>query len=288
MSPRSREADEDATLQIPRREPRDVPDVQIILMDQLDRNFISWVENEIRGRGINVEVMFLSPRFPLQAVIRRQILEGVHAVSKLDMRSQNSSKIPLQVFDRQGGVNNVRFDEYQDLDPKIAAELVLRAKQTQPQALVQSAPYVPSPHQYANGQQYQQPAPALAPAAPSLANMVGQLDNATLQKLLGSLTQQQQNAPAAAANSQIDLAGVLGGLNGQQQQPPQQSYQQPPADPYAHLALNPALASILASGAAAAPQPPVQAQPQQSAQQVQNIMAQLARFRQCIAFPFRH
>lgn len=198
ISPRSREVDEDATLQIPRREPRDVPDVQIILMDQLDRNFISWVENEIRGRGIKVEVMFLNPRLPLQAVIRRQILEGVHAVSKLDMRSQNSSKIPLQVFDRQGGANNVRFDEYQDLDPKIAAELVLRSKQTQAPTPVQSAPYVPPP-QYGNGQQYQQPAVA---SAPNLVNMVGQLDNATLQKLLGSLTQ-QQNAPAVADRKSV-------------------------------------------------------------------------------------
>jgi hypothetical protein len=80
----------------------------------------------MRGRGIKVEVMFLNPRFPLQAIIRRQILEGVHGVTKLDMRCQQSAKIPLQVFDRQGGANNVRFDEYQDLDPKIAAELILR------------------------------------------------------------------------------------------------------------------------------------------------------------------
>ncbi|KAE8445608.1 hypothetical protein EG329_013242 [Mollisiaceae sp. DMI_Dod_QoI] len=275
LSPRSREADEDASLQIPRREPRDIPDVQIILMDQLDRAFISWVESEMRGRGIKVEVMFLSPRFPLQAVIRRQILEGVHAVSKLDMKSQNSSRIPLQVFDRQGGVNNVRFDEYQDLDPKIAAELVLRTKQTQPQAPIQSTPYA-QPPQYDANQPYQQATSAPATNTPNLASMVGQLDNATLQKLLGSLTQQQQNTPAATANSTIDLAGILGGLNGQQQLP-QQSYQQMPADPYANIAANPALASLLGNSV---PPQAAQPQPQQSAQQVQNIMAQLARFRQ--------
>lgn len=89
-------------------------------MQELDRGFVSWVEGEFRARGVKVETMFLSPRLPLDAVIRRQILEGVHAVSQLDMRSQNSSKIPLQVFDRQGGANNVRFDEYRDLDPRIA------------------------------------------------------------------------------------------------------------------------------------------------------------------------
>ncbi|KUJ14663.1 uncharacterized protein LY89DRAFT_735741 [Mollisia scopiformis] len=275
-SPRSRELDEDASLQIPRRDPRDVPDVQIILVDQLDRNFISWVESEMRGRGIKVEVMFLSPRFPLQAVIRRQILEGVHAVSRLDMRSQSTSKIPLQVFDRQGGANNVRFDEYQDLDPKIAAELVLRAKTTQSHAPAQNVPYAPPP-QYGTGQPYEQS--VATSAVPNPPNFLSQIDNATLQQLLTTLNMPQQNAPAAAANSAIDLAGILGGLSGQPK-PVQQSYQQASTDPYANIAANPALASFLANGGAAPP-PQSQSQPpeQQSAQQVQNIMAQLARFR---------
>ena len=73
-SPRTRQENEDAELQIPRRESRDVPDVQIILMGQLDRGFVSWVEGELRGRGLKSEVMFLSPRLSLEAVIRRQIL----------------------------------------------------------------------------------------------------------------------------------------------------------------------------------------------------------------------
>ncbi|MCJ1244580.1 hypothetical protein MMC30_001778 [Trapelia coarctata] len=43
-SPRAREIDEEAALPIPRREPRDVPDVQFILMDELDRAFVSYLE----------------------------------------------------------------------------------------------------------------------------------------------------------------------------------------------------------------------------------------------------
>ena len=283
-SPRTRQANEDADLQIPRRAPYDVPDVQIILIGQLDHNFVSWVEGELNGRGLKSEVMFLSPRLNLEAVIRRQILEGVHAVSQLDMRAQNSSKIPLRVFDRQAGASNVRFNEYQDLEPKIAAELVLRAKQTQAQtptytqppaptytqvsvptySQASAPPYAPPQPQYALPQSYQPP-PAI-PAAPDLANLVGQLDNATLQKLLGSMNtpQQPQNVSATAANPSIDLAGILGGL---QQTKPHQTYQpQPPAaNPYAGYS----------NGAAPQPQAP-----QQSAQQVQNIMAQLAKFRQ--------
>lgn len=286
-SPRPRQTSEDLDLSIPRRDPRNVPDVQIILMDQLDRAFVSWVEGEFLSRGIKTEVMFLSPRLPLQAVIRRQILEGVYAVLQLDLKSQIDSKVPLQVFDRQAGAKNVRFDEYQDLEPKIAAELVNRAKQLQPTQQAQAhAPQYAQP-QFSSNQsyqppllsptQYQTPAPAPAATTPNIANLVGQLDNAALQQLLSSLStpQQQQNGPAVASNATVDLAGLLGGLN----PAPQQGYQQPPANPYANLANNPALASLL--GNAVAPQQAqTQAQPQQSAQQVQNIMAQLARFRQ--------
>jgi nuclear polyadenylated RNA-binding protein 3 len=262
-----REEDDDAELQIPRREARNIPDVQIILMDQLDRGFVAWVEGELAARGLKIEVMFLSPRLPLEVIIRRQILEGVLAVSQLDMRSQNSSKIPLQVFDRQAGADNVRFDEYQDLEPKIAAELVLRAKMA---SVPQGHPtYDPG---FSTGQAHHHPPPT-QPAVANLANLVGQLDNATLQKLLGSISApQQQNAPVATANSGIDLAGLLGGLKPQPAQPAYAPTTAP--DPYNNLATNPSLSSLLGSA------PSQQAQPQQSAQQVQNIMAQLARFRQ--------
>lgn len=239
-------------------------------MDELDRAFVGWVEGEIRGRGLKTDVMLVNPRHPIDAVIRRQIIEGVLAVTQLTRRSQDTSKIPLQVFDRKGGADNVRFDEYQDLEPKIAAELVLRAKQTQ-------APIPPYQQpQFAAGQSYQQPQAAVA-AAPNLANLVGSLDNATLQQLLGTLNAApvaHQNAPPAALP--IDLSAILGGLT--QPQPPQQQhnmYQVPQtSNGYAPVS-NDALASLLGNTAQ------VQSQPQQqSAQQVQNIMAQLAKFRQ--------
>lgn len=266
-----RREEEDSELQIPRRDPRNIPDIQIILMDQLDRGFVNWVEGELSARGLKSEVMFLSPRLSLEVVVRRQILEGVLAISQLDMRAQNSSKIALQVFDRRGGVDNVRFDEYQDLEPRIAAELILRAKAT-------SVPQVPQgqlPYGAGYGAGQPQQPPAAQAVTPNLANLVGQLDNATLQKLLGSLSAPvQQNAPVATAGPPLDLAGLLGGLKHQQQQQP---YSQAPGpDPYSNLANNPAIASLLGN---AASQQQAQ-QPQQSAQQVQNIMAQLARFRQ--------
>jgi nuclear polyadenylated RNA-binding protein 3 len=280
-SPRRREMDEDAALGIPRRDPRDVPEVQIILLEELDRNFITWVESDIRGRGLKIEVMFLSARLPVEVVVRRQIMEGVVAVVKLTRKAQETSRIPLQVFDRTRGADNVRFDEYENLEPRIAAELVIREKQKQ---LAAPAP-VALTYGQLTGQQYGAPA---TQATPNLGSIVGQLDNATLQKLLGTLnapiqspTSQQQNPVAAQSNSQIDLAGILGGLMGkpvqpqqqQQQYLPQQQNQYPPQGP------TPNLGALL--GAAGLGQSQAQAQGgAQSAEQVQNIMAQLARFRQ--------
>lgn len=238
----------------------------MILTAQLDRNFVSWVEGEFHARGLKFEVLYLNPRLPLADVIHRQIIEGVHAVSLLDVRSQNSSTIPLQVFDRQAGANNVRFDEYQDLEPRIAAELVLRTKSQAATTYPRAQP------QYAPPQQsYQQPpvAAQVQDALPALANIVGQMDNASLQKLLGSMaTSQQQNGAAAATNSGIDLASLLSGLKPQQQQ---SQYQAPIPNSYGGQDF-----ASLANQANQAMQPA----PQQSAQQVQNIMAQLARFRQ--------
>jgi nuclear polyadenylated RNA-binding protein 3 len=272
LTPRLRDSDDDGDPQIPRRNARDIPDIQIILMDELDRGFVGWVEGELRARGIKTDVMLLSQRLSFTTVIRRQILEGVLAVTQLTRRSQDNGKIPLQVFDRKGGANNVRFDEYQDLEPKIVAELVLRAKQAQ--ATVPSTYGQP---QFMAGQPYQQ-TPTATTTTPNLASLVGQLDNSALQKLLGTLNAAappSQSSPTT--NPTIDLAGILGGLA--RQQPPQQglyqSLSQPPNNAYAALNNNDNLASLLGNAISA------QAQPQQqSAQQVQNIMAQLAKFRQ--------
>ncbi|KFY64935.1 hypothetical protein V497_01546 [Pseudogymnoascus sp. VKM F-4516 (FW-969)] len=278
-SPRRREMDEDAALGIPRRSAHDVPEVQIILLEELDRNFISWVESEIRGRGLKSEVMFLSARLPVDVVVRRQILEGVLAVVKLTHKAQETSRIPLQVFDRTRGADNVRFDEYENLEPRIAAELVIREKQKQ---LTAPAP-APVAYGQPGGQQYGAPA---AQPAPNLGSIVGQLDNATLQKLLGTLnapiqspTQQQQ----APANGQVDLAGILGGLMGKPAQPQQQQPQQYPPQqqnqypPQGGAAQN--LGALLGA-AGLGQQAQAQVQGGQSAEDVQNIMAQLARFRQ--------
>lgn len=73
-------------------------------------NFIFHVENAFRNRGLRVDVLVLGPRIPLNAAVQRQIKEGVLAVVRLSRPNQFSRKIPLQVFDRSGGSDNVRFN----------------------------------------------------------------------------------------------------------------------------------------------------------------------------------
>lgn len=284
---------DDASLPIPRRAPEEVPDVQILVMEELDRNFTSWVKTEIEKRGLKVDMIFLSPRLPVELVVKRQILEGVIAVVKLTMPTQNVSKIPLQIFDRSRGANQVRYDDYENLDPNIAAEVVLREKSKiavalHPQQTRQAAYAQPPMQQYPPQQQFQQPQ-AAAPA-PNLANVVAQLDNETLQKLLGTLSApmpQQTPTPASVSqqlsavspqNGQVDIASILGMLGKANQQPQQAQQQQQPqyVPPPQQQNQNQQNQNAQNAQYAAQQQPT----PQPGAQDVQSIMAQLARLRQ--------
>ncbi|KAI7327580.1 hypothetical protein KC315_g7033 [Hortaea werneckii] len=164
---------EDDDLPLPRRQPREVPDVQIIVLDALNRDFISWVERAFSTRGIRVDVLLLSPRLDEQAVIKRQIVEGVTAVSRLTRTNQDTGKIGLRIFDRRGGQNNVKFEDYDHLDPQICVELVLRAKNSYALA----PPSTPSYSSYAgNAPQYGLPPPPQPPPSlpPQFAGFPGQ------------------------------------------------------------------------------------------------------------------
>lgn len=90
--------------------PHEVPDIQVIVIHELPRDFIAWVERAFQERGLRCDVLLLSPRLSEAAVVRRQILEGVLAISKLTPAAIAKSKINLQLFDRRGGADNVRFE----------------------------------------------------------------------------------------------------------------------------------------------------------------------------------
>lgn len=284
------------------------------------------MEKAFHDRDVRSDVFFLNPRLDLAAVIRRQILEGVQAVSRLTRQTQSSGKIPMQVFDRRGGAGNVRYDgmsfhhlpsfsptksliltidaEYDNLDPAVAAELVVRAKQTHGAPPSSNQYGLPATQPYQAPTQYnqpfvpqvpqQQPPSATAGATPNLASLITSLDGPTLQKLLGALQQQpssvqphvqhQQQSPTSLSADFTSLLGA-GPRPQQQQQQQQPPFQPPAANPYAALASNSvfagnqALASLLANTGNRAPQPSVQ-QPQQNqpASQVHNILDQIAKW----------
>ena len=81
--------------------------------EQAHRNFISYLENGLRSRGLSCESLDLNSHLPLAAVVKRQIIEGVQAIVKLTRSSQYNGKVPLQVFDRSMGTE-VKFNGQQN------------------------------------------------------------------------------------------------------------------------------------------------------------------------------
>ncbi|KAI1870362.1 uncharacterized protein JN550_005290 [Neoarthrinium moseri] len=262
----------EADLDIPRRYGGEVPDVQLLLLQEVNRDFVTWVQGAFSQRGLKVDVMFVNPRLPRDLVIQRQVVEGVLAVCELDFRTQGLAKIPLQTYDRSAGRHNTRYDQYQDLDPPIAAEIVLRIKSQAQQpspAGYGGGSYPPGAYASAPQPQYApQPHQAYPAAAPANLNLGG-LDNATLQKVLSAIQGAPQGGTSAhmgAVAPGVDVNAVLNALsaNGAAAAP---SHQQPMAYPGA------AAPSIPGNPGAAPGNPADQAH-------VQNIMAQLSRYRQ--------
>lgn len=64
----------------------------------------------MKSRGVRVDVLMLTPRWPEEAVVRRQIVEGVLAVVHLTRADRMKNKVSLRLFNRSGGANNVSFD----------------------------------------------------------------------------------------------------------------------------------------------------------------------------------
>ncbi|KYK54729.1 hypothetical protein DCS_06689 [Drechmeria coniospora] len=298
-SPYSRPQQE-PELDLPRRYGADIPDVQLILQPDVNRDFATWVEGAFKAKGLKSEIMYLHPRMPKEQIVQRQAAEGVHAVVDLDFRAQSRGRIPVQAFDRSAGGSNVRFDQYLDLDPPTAAEVILRAKASgnpsygqgygpgggysnqygQQPSQPSGYPGAQHPGMYPQQQQQQQQQqqPHAPQGAVDIANLMGQVDNATLQRLLSSIQPSPSGAPGAptaygasvpAANAQVDIQAILGSLGGGAPSPAHA----PPHGLYTSASAPSYGAQQPPNAAPGSGDPAAQAQ-------VQNIMAQLARYRQ--------
>jgi len=167
--------------------------------------------------------------------VKRQIIEGVQAVCKLDRMSQQTGQVTLQIFNRSEGVDRVTFDEYPPIPPNAAVELVLRARSTH---------QLPPTHQYGNTQasyglppaqyglpplQQQQLPPPQQPMSvtdPNIQSILSSLGGNDLQRVLGALQHHnpsaipRQHQPQAQQAAQLlpsgitpDLARILGSAN---------------------------------------------------------------------------
>ncbi|KEF62053.1 uncharacterized protein A1O9_00025 [Exophiala aquamarina CBS 119918] len=284
--------DEEASLPLPRRDPRDVPDVQLLVLEpSIAQSFINWIEQGFRSRGLRASTIWLSSRLPLNGVVKRQIIEGVQAIVKLTQSAQYNSKIPLQVFDRTAAASNVNFNEYVDLDVPVAADIVSHARQKE-RGMAQTRD-IPSQAYNQGSAQYghQQPTPFPQQLSSSFPpqhqvpyqpfNQPGQYDSRTmpqspvnmtpnsagapnLQQLLANLRQPGDGQKNLSPNdrSAPDLAGLLSNAVRHQSQGGQ-FILPPPPQQQAHYG----------GGAAFGVGP--QQQPQQN---VQNIMETLARY----------
>ncbi|KAH6872623.1 hypothetical protein BKA58DRAFT_149387 [Alternaria rosae] len=268
-------------LDLRRRLPHEVPDIQILVLNEgLPRDFIRYVEDTFRSQNLRSNVLILSGRFPEPAVVRRQILEGVLAIVRLDTTGLTKGKVSVQIFDRRGGANNVQFNEYADLDPTTAGLLVNNAKQSQ------SRPVLPPSSSYGFAQtlpphfaQPNNPFPSLPTSQPNISNLIASLDGASLSQLLGAMSgnnMPQNTQPTPNQGLNADLARLLAQVPSPAQTPGFSAQAQP------HLAQLgnqfPALASLFAnqSQAVAPPvQTPTQAGP---APDMSEIMAQLAQY----------
>ncbi|KAL6709470.1 nuclear polyadenylated RNA-binding protein 3 [Coniothyrium glycines] len=268
-------------LDLRRRLPHEVPDIQILVLNEnLPRDFIRYVEDAFRSQNLRSNVLILSGRFPEPAVVRRQILEGVLAIVRLDSTGLTKGKISVQIFDRRGGANNVQYNEYADLDPTTVGLLVNNAKQTQSQSV-----QPPAPTQGFNQSlpQFNQPVPtnysASAAAQPNMSNLITSLDPASLSQLLSAMSgnniqQTPQPAPTPAFNSN-DLARLLANVPSPAQTPGPPG---PNPPPLAQLGNQfPALASLLANQNQH-PAPPAHTPTQGATPDMNEIMAQLAQY----------
>ncbi|KAJ5582272.1 hypothetical protein N7535_000892 [Penicillium sp. DV-2018c] len=293
ISPRPRGLYEgEADLPVPRRSQRDVPDVQILVLEEIDRNFILHVEHAFRNRGLRVDVLVLGPRIPLGAAVHRQFIEGVLAVVRLSRPNQISRKIHLQLFDRTAGLDNVRFIDYPELEPNLSAELLSHQAQAMQRGAAPAA-FAPNPAFVVPSVQPIPPPglPGLPNLSnpPNIANLISSLDGPSLSSLLSALQRPPLSQPVSATQSPFaspnpppaDLASLLGSTH---RPPPMQSAPQQPL-PHPSLNIQPSnapvitdanLLSLLAKGLGGQ-QPQSQAP---VAPQVQNLMQHLAKWKQ--------
>ncbi|KAF7727046.1 putative ATP-dependent RNA helicase DHR1 [Apophysomyces ossiformis] len=139
---------EEKELGLPRRYGKDVPIVQLIVWDEIDRGFVRFIEDSFEAQRIPIQTLFLLyGRVSRDIVVKRMITEGVKALLMVERGSDTQRKVYLQVFERseEPGSSNIRFDEYEGISVEDAVIIVQRANYDfappRPMMLTQSYPH---------------------------------------------------------------------------------------------------------------------------------------------------
>ncbi|KAG9292850.1 hypothetical protein G9A89_016212 [Geosiphon pyriformis] len=203
LSYRSQSHDEqDDEFPLPRRQGNEVPECQIIVLEEIERNLLWEVERAFSEASISVHSIHLSrKKLHINSVVRQMIVEGVLAVVFLERPLVINGRVNMQVFDQslRNRDTNVKYDEYENIRIDEAVGLLLRARASQrpidmrgPDNIILGQPsnLPPPPPQQ----------PPLSTGQPTNSGNVGppllsNVNFAALANLLGNLQQQQPGAP---------------------------------------------------------------------------------------------
>ncbi|CRG85248.1 putative RNA-binding protein C3H8,09c [Talaromyces islandicus] len=301
-SPRNRPGYDENDPAYLRRAPRDLPDLQIMAFDDVDKKFVYHVESSFSSRGFRVDVLVEPPAY-MDGAIQRQVNEGIPFIVKLSRGQQYSGKVTLLMLNFNSGASKPRPNEYSDLDLHVAVEMAVQAQSRRRAAAAAPNLYQPNvpfsaPSMMPRFPQALPQAQAVNPPLSNpnqIANLISSLDGPSLQSLLGVL-QQTQPGPQPTQQSipitpntvnPVDLASLLNSATQQNTIPtmPNPGLQQPqptsrfgvPVPPQPLNRPDPNLLALLAKGLGSGN--PSQSQTS-AGSQVQNIVNQLSKWKQ--------
>ncbi|CAG8477580.1 4377_t:CDS:2 [Ambispora leptoticha] len=221
----------------PSREFSYLPECQIIVLDEIERNMLWEVERAFTEASISVHSIHLSrKKLHINAVIRQMIVEGVHAMVFLERMLLLNGRVNVQVFDQSLRTRdaNVKYDEYENIRIDEAVALILRARTSQPPQQQQPVP-PPSNMPPTGGQGI--------PSMPinNLGGVIPQQAQQPSPVAAGMLPPQHQQPPP-----NLDVQQILRQLAPPQNAPPmnnhhQNPYMSMPPPPHSHPHLNPTI-----------------------------------------------
>lgn len=94
----------------PRRYGNNVPELQLVVLGEVDRVFISDVETHFDRERVHMDLIRLSERAPLHEFVNMWKQEGVIAVMFLERRRQREGQLAAQIYTLSGSVNGIRYN----------------------------------------------------------------------------------------------------------------------------------------------------------------------------------